>query len=82
MALREIHDVRGMLWKVFAVRPSTARRVIGGTRAELAQGWLCFQCGDDRRRLPGIPGGWEAMTDEALLALLPLATDAPRRDTR
>jgi len=78
MALREVIDGRGTEWVVFAVQPSIAGRTTGGTRAELAQGWLCFQSATERRRLPGVPAGWDAMDDGALLALLAVAPVAPR----
>jgi hypothetical protein len=77
MALREIRDTHGLLWLVFAVRPSVRSRATGGTRAELSGGWLCFQRDDERRRLPGVPDAWESMTDEALMALLPTEAVVP-----
>ena len=36
----------------------------------LQQGWLAFQCGDDRRRLAPIPDRWIELDDSALIALL------------
>jgi hypothetical protein len=78
MALRELIDQRGTEWVVFEVLPSTAGRARGGTRVELAQGWLCFQSATERRRLPGIPVGWDAMNDAGLLDLLATAPVAPR----
>lgn len=83
MALRELLDSRGVAWMVFAVRPSVSLRATGGTRPELAAGWLCIQSSDLRRRLPGIPDGRESWTDERLLALLPAEVDdAPVRRSR
>jgi hypothetical protein len=76
MALRELIDEGGTHWVVFAVQPTIASRARGGTRAELAQGWLCFQSETERRRIPGIPDGWDTMADGALLALLANATAA------
>ena len=38
--------------------------------AELQQGWLAFQAGQDRRRLVPIPNDWSTMKEDALLALL------------
>ena len=78
MALRELIDEQGTQWTVFAVKPATAVRAAVGMRAELAQGWLCFQSETERRRLPGIPGGWDAMGSDVLLALLADAIVAPR----
>lgn len=81
MALRELIDEGGNHWVVFAVQPTLASRATGGTRAELAQGWLCFQCEIERRRMPGIPDGWEGMSDAELLVMLaraPVAVQAHR----
>jgi len=78
MALRELVDSHGVHWTVFAVRPTYQRRGAGTTRPELAQGWLCFQCDTDRRRLPGIPAGWDSLTDGELLLLLASAPADPR----
>jgi hypothetical protein len=77
MALRELVDRNGTTWLVFGVQPTLSTRATGGTRAELAQGWLCFQSETERRRIPGIPTGWESMDDRALLALLADADPAP-----
>ena len=78
MALRELIDERGTEWVVFSVHPTTSPRAAGGTRPDLADGWLCFQCQTERRRMPGIPAGWDAMGDSALLALLANAPVVPR----
>lgn len=40
-------------------------KLLGGMR----DGWLTFQCGEERRRLAPIPEGWTLLTDETLLAL-------------
>jgi len=76
--LRELIDGRGTEWLVFAVQPSVSGRATGGTRADLALGWLCFQCEAERRRLPSIPVGWDTMDDAALLVLLAQAAVTPR----
>jgi hypothetical protein len=36
----------------------------------LQQGWLAFQSGSERRRLAPIPGNWDALAEDALIALL------------
>ena len=36
----------------------------------LQNGWLAFQCEDERRRISPIPAGWETMTDDELIRLL------------
>lgn len=78
MALRELIDDRAIHWVVFAVQPTTAGRAMAGTRADLSRGWLCFQSETERRRLPSIPPGWEAMDDDTLLALLADTPATPR----
>jgi hypothetical protein len=83
MALRDLQDEAGGSWIVFPVRPSVSGRATGGTRAELTEGWLCFQCGDERRRSPGIPDDWESLSDSALLLLLGKSQKArPTRQIR
>ena len=37
---------------------------------QLQQGWLAFQCGEERRRLAPIPNEWAVLDEAALLALL------------
>jgi hypothetical protein len=41
-----------------------------------AEGWLCFECGDDRRRLSPIPKGWARASDATLEAYCRSATPA------
>ncbi|HKW46786.1 MAG TPA: hypothetical protein VJN70_05055 [Gemmatimonadaceae bacterium] len=36
----------------------------------LQQGWLAFQCGNERRRLAPIPENWNTLRDAALVELL------------
>ena len=38
--------------------------------AELQQGWLAFQNGEERRRLAPIPDKWVTLSEDGLLALL------------
>lgn len=38
--------------------------------AELQEGWLAFQNGEERRRLAPIPADWSTLDEAALLALL------------
>jgi hypothetical protein len=50
--------------------------------AELQQGWLAFQTGDDRRRLVPIPDNWSTMNDDSLLTLLERADRVSDGDGR
>ena len=45
---------------------------------ELRQGWLCFECAGERRRLAPIPDGWELLTESELTMLCQCARPAPR----
>lgn len=54
------------------------RRVTVGGRSSLTpgihDGWLCFEHGDDRRRLSPIPPDWSHATDEQLAGFLRAAS--------
>jgi hypothetical protein len=73
MALRELRDQSGVLWTIYDVHPSVARRRTLQLREELASGWLCFQSDAAKRRLIGIPDRWEQMDDSALMSLMTAA---------
>jgi hypothetical protein len=73
MALRELRDESGVLWTIYDVHPSAARRGSLQVREELASGWLCFQSDIAKRRLVGIPEQWEQMDDSALMSLMTAA---------
>ena len=48
-------------------RDSDRRLTVGGSDAIIgAQGWLCFERGDQRRRLSPIPANWTRATDAEL----------------
>jgi len=32
----------------------------------MEKGWLCFECGDEKRRLSPVPAGWEECSEEEL----------------
>src|SRR5688572_22539915 len=56
----------------FADRRRNARRMIATRRAILrgtyAQGWLCFESHQEKRRLSPIPDDWTTCSDERLEA--------------
>jgi hypothetical protein len=60
--LREFQDQGGRHWRVWDVNPmlharkSTARPA---ARLKVPEAWLCFEAGDERRRLSPIPPDWE-----------------------
>lgn len=70
-----------------AVAPSDAvkrerREVRLLVPAELQQGWLAFQSGEERRRVAPIPENWTALGDSALLALLDRADRLSERNSK
>jgi hypothetical protein len=48
----------------------------------LAQGWIAFECGDERRRVAPIPAGWDALPEPGLRALWRDAEHLPPRRKR
>lgn len=64
--LREFADTKGTTWQVFDVYPvSRGKTPTDSTEAAhlpdkgLNEGWLCFQCDNEKRRLAPIPLEWE-----------------------
>ena len=46
----------------------------------MADGWLCFECGDEKRRLHPVDEEWHVLSEDELLALcLSAAPVKPRR---
>jgi hypothetical protein len=68
MAIRVFRDPEGREWQVWDVVPS--REVEVGSRRrhylppEMADGWLCFEAADQKRRLTPFPADWEQKDDE------------------
>jgi hypothetical protein len=48
-----------------------------GVRAELAEGWLCFRGGGEKRRVVPIPRGWEELDAAELSRLAHSAPASP-----
>lgn len=73
MAFRTFRDPEGRDWQVWDVVPS--READAGSRSstclppEMAEGWLCFESADQKRRLSPYPAGWEHRDDEGIHAL-------------
>ncbi|HYW09352.1 MAG TPA: hypothetical protein VE913_20495 [Longimicrobium sp.] len=73
MAMREI-TVHGVRWTVWDVRPGLASGEGGQpVRAELADGWLCFESRDEKRRILPSPADWCDWDDDRLAAALATA---------
>lgn len=75
MSMREVRDAAGNLWVVFDVIPSTNRRAKAQVKPGYGDGWLCFQCPQERRRHPGLPPEWTTLSDTEILALIEGAAD-------
>lgn len=73
MAFRTFRDPEGREWQVWDVVPS--REVEGSSRRhhylppEMAEGWLCFEAADQKRRLTPFPADWEQRDDASIHAL-------------
>lgn len=84
MAVRDVVDENGVKWKIWSVtqssiHPKTAAEDYLG---EYSEGWLCFECGNQRRRLARFPQDWGRLPDKELLRLLKTAhVVVPRRNT-
>ncbi len=84
MAVRDVVDENGTKWKIWSVtqssiHPKTAAEDYLG---DYAEGWLCFEGDNQRRRLARFPQDWDRMPDKELIRLLKTAhVVAPRRNT-
>ena len=65
--MRTFRDSGNREWEVRAIQEQlTERRTRLLPRPELAQGWLLFTCGEERRRFDRLPPGWALATDALL----------------
>jgi hypothetical protein len=85
--LRGFTDSTGVEWRVWEVFPTRAGMPSGAealSRTSLketpfANGWLCFESVDAKRRLAPIPPGWEFASGEILAEFCLQATIVPLR---
>ena len=72
--MRQIRDAAGVEWTVYEVNP-VARpwRAIGSLPEGYQNGWLCFECPNEKRRLTPLPADWQELPLEQLGALLSTA---------
>ena len=74
--------IENEVWDVWDVRPELRSGSLG---KELENGWLCFQCGQARRRLYPIPQRWQDWADEELATLFeqarPVTLSAAHRNS-
>jgi hypothetical protein len=89
--LRGFTDSAGLKWQVWEVFPtrgdSSERAGDGHSRSSLkgtafADGWLCFEAGEHKRRLAPIPKGWQFHDEGVLERLCSTATAVPLRRIR
>ena len=87
--LRAFKDSTGVEWRVWEVFPSKASPL---TRADtisrtslmqtpFANGWLCFESEEEKRRLAPIPRGWEFRSIRDMEVLWHQATPVPKRSS-
>lgn len=79
--LREFTDKNGTHWRVWDINPVLhARPAKPGKRpsARVPKGWLCFEGGNERRRLIPIPEEWQECDDATLESLCLSAEVVPR----
>ena len=71
-------------WTVFEVRRQvvTSEAEDSYVSGEFSDGWLCFECVGQKRRLVRYPKTWRELTDVELESLLGQALPAPRTTFR
>jgi hypothetical protein len=77
--MRQIRDDAGVEWMVYAVNPAASEwRAVGSLPEVYRNGWLCFECPTEKRRLTPLPSGWEDLPIEQLSTLLGTAVQVRR----
>ena len=85
--MRAFTDSAGLEWQVWEVLPgklgtevltkTLSRAKLQGTA--FAEGWLCFEAGEQKRRLAPIPAGWQFRDRSILESMCAEATPVPAR---
>jgi hypothetical protein len=65
--LRTFRDEQNQEWEVRAIRPHLVDRRRRLLADDLANGWLLFTLGMERRRLAPLPPGWHEATETQLV---------------
>ena len=98
MPHRQFTDPHGTTWEVWDVQPEQFDATYDRRNGErfdrhktpvsvnLAEGWLCFQSGPERRRFFPIPPRWHELPDGVLRVILEVSdpvkdAGAPPRDS-
>jgi hypothetical protein len=77
--MRQIRDAAGNQWTVYEVNPiANSWRAIGALPESYRNGWLCFECDTEKRRLTPLPQGWLELPPEQLSHLLVNAVQVRR----
>lgn len=66
LELRSFHDELDQPWEVRAIRPAGTDRRAPVVAEDLANGWLLFTLGLERRRLAPLPPGWQNADESQL----------------
>jgi hypothetical protein len=77
VSYREVSDPQGRAWRVWDTYPQSGR--IGAFPEAYSNGWVTFECEQDKRRLVPVPAGWFDLSDVDLLGLLDQAVPVPAR---
>lgn len=80
MAVRSFRDSDGREWSVWSVVPSRKSDLF--LPDSMADGWLCFECGSEKRRLHPVADEWELLSEEQLVALCLTAAPVKPRQPR
>lgn len=69
--MRQIRDAAGVEWTVYEVNPTASPwRAVGSLPEGYQNGWLCFECATEKRRLTPLPREWRELPIEQLSSLL------------
>ena len=83
MAVRTFESPDGAVWSVWEVVPgkvSEFRSSFGShLPRDLAGGWLCFDCGTEKRRLAPLPQDWAERPEAELWSWCRAAVPVPAR---
>ena len=77
--MRQIRDDAGIVWTIYEVNPGVAPwRGVGSLPEGYQNGWLCFECPTEKRRLTPLPMGWQELPPDQLTHLLLAAIQVRR----
>ncbi len=71
MAVRNFMDPEGREWRVWNVTPGQHHESTTPSHLpdDMVDGWLCFQSGDEKRRVAPVPADWQDRSDGELWGL-------------